>query len=258
MKDSGPRDLLKRARVDEEGRFKASRRWNDDVDRLEHSLASLAADEILAESRVERGGEASPAAIYGARTQVFFDRSGVAANSAEMEMIRTVHAKLRRVDSRLDALHEWVQETRVWTEKVEGSQKMKRRLEKMLTHAQIQADAIVAEAEARAREIVDQAEAKARKTAKHIVGEAEERARKIIRRAEKASALLREEAAEEREAIDAERRVFEVAQPEGRAAEVLGNRQLYESIQLFVRTNSVLLDELNELLGVMGLEQTKD
>ena len=259
MKDSGPRDLLKRARVDEAGRFKAGNRWDAAVDRLEHSFVSSSSDaHYFADPVHEPSLDARAATPPGTRAEALFDRSMASTNLAEMEMIQTVHAKLQRVDSRLDALHEWVQETRAWTEKVEGGQKMKRRLEKMLQKAQTQAESMLSEAEVRARQIVDEAEARARKAAKQIVRDAEERSRKIIRRAEKASALLREEAADEREAVDAERRVIEGDRSETRPVDVVASQQLFESIQVFVRTNSALLDELNSLLGAMGLESTPD
>ena len=254
MKDSGPRDLLKRARVDEAGRFKAGSRW-DDADGFGHAFISASADEYLLDAAREPSRDATAPASPTTRAELLFDRS---ANSAEVEMIRVVHAKLRRVDSRLDALHEWVRETRAWTERVEGGQKMHRRLEKVLLEAETQADSVLSEAEARARDIVERAETRARKAAKKIVSDAERRSRKIIRRAEKASRLLREEAARARVSVDVERGSGMAEPPEARPVDRVISPQLFESIQVFVRTNSALLDELNSLLGAMGPESATD
>lgn len=243
MKKTGPRDLLKRARVDEAGLFRSdlsaqsSGRRDSPLDALlryegqDSGEFGLERDDL----RAERVVTLLPSSV---------ESSEEATLTLELKTMRAVKAKLARVDSRLEALQEWAQETRVWTERVESGHKAQRRLAKKMLEAQARVDSMLHQGETESRRIIEEAEKRAAK----ILNRASKRAEALV--AEASSAL---DGAEDVAAAKAAR-----PELEERRSEDLYSEQLLQSIKVFVGTNSLMLDDLNRVITAMEGRQHYD
>jgi regulator of protease activity HflC (stomatin/prohibitin superfamily) len=164
----------------------------------------------------------------------------------EMGIIREIRAKVERVDARLTSLHEWVAETRAWTERVELAHRAQCDLGRLVLESQLRVDQQVRDAEERAAQ---------------IVAEAEEQARELLAAAEVAAAEVTAAAAQEPAApqtpgvatsVEPESHDKVELSPEEAEAE-----ELYDAIELFTRTNAELVHELGALLSTIPAREPR-
>jgi hypothetical protein len=219
MTEYNASDLLSRLRADREGIMQTRRL-------LAQSQPSAPSEGASPSDEASRAEDTHGAVTAGSPSDLIAPE--------EMGIIREIRAKVERVDSRLTSLHDWVAETRAWTERVELAHRAQCDLGRLVLESQLRVDQQVKEAEDRAA---------------RIVAKAEEQARELLAAAELAAAEVTA-AAQEPVATTAP------AKPEWHAATELSAEEaeaeeLYDAIELFTRTNAELVNELSALLSTI-------
>jgi len=244
MTEYNASDLLARLRADREG-ILATRRMLEDSRLHGHETSSSAHhgsldaepvqnpehddSEVLDEHAIEVDEAISSVADHEllAAVDLFADE--------EIEVIRAMRAKVERVEARLTSLHDWIAETRSWTERVELAQKAQRELGRLMLESQVRIDQQVKDAEERAA---------------RIVATAEEQAHQILAAAERAAAEVAGNPAAPAPEVGSDASLSHSG-PGALSAKEAEAEELYEAIELFTRTNAELVNELSALISTI-------